>query len=113
MFKVIVIATDGSQAGDLAISFAKNLAVEQKSRLLVVHVDELVPGRGGAHHIQVLEPEMKQRSGARSRGYRQKDLMRSSSYTKWRSAARRTRSQTLPLPPEPTLSFWAVSEAGR
>jgi nucleotide-binding universal stress UspA family protein len=59
MFKVIVVATDGSEAGDRAMSFAKDLATEQKSRLLVVHVDELVPGRGGAQHSVVVEPEMK------------------------------------------------------
>jgi nucleotide-binding universal stress UspA family protein len=59
MFKVIVIATDGSEAGDRAMAFAKDLATEQKSRLLVVHVDELVPGRGGAEHSVVLEPGLK------------------------------------------------------
>lgn len=59
MFKVVVVATDGSEAGDLAMSFAKDLAVDQKARLLVVYVDELVPGHGGAHHAQALEPEIK------------------------------------------------------
>jgi nucleotide-binding universal stress UspA family protein len=59
MFKVIVVATDGSDSGDLAMSFAQDLAAEQKSRLLVVHVDELIPGRGGAQHSVVVEPEMK------------------------------------------------------
>jgi nucleotide-binding universal stress UspA family protein len=59
MFKVVVVATDGSEPGDLAMSFAKNLAVDQKARLLVVYVDELVPGHGGAHHAQALEPELK------------------------------------------------------
>jgi nucleotide-binding universal stress UspA family protein len=63
MFKAILVATDGSGAGDLALAYAKELAVDQKARLLVVHVDELVPGHGGAHHVQALEPEMKTRIG--------------------------------------------------
>jgi nucleotide-binding universal stress UspA family protein len=61
MFKAILIATDGSKAGDLALVYATELAVDQKARLLVVHVDELVPGHGGAHHVQALEPEIKTR----------------------------------------------------
>lgn len=63
MFKTILVATDGSGAGDLALAYAKELAVDQKARLLVVHVDELVPGHGGAHHVQALEPEIKTRIG--------------------------------------------------
>jgi nucleotide-binding universal stress UspA family protein len=59
MFKVVVVATDGSDPGDLAMAFAKDLAVDQKARLVVVYVDELVPGHGGAHHAQALEPEIK------------------------------------------------------
>jgi nucleotide-binding universal stress UspA family protein len=61
MFKVMLVATDGSEAGDLALEFAKDLAVDQKARVLVVHVDELVPGHGGAHHAQALEPEIQSR----------------------------------------------------
>ncbi len=61
MFKVVLVATDGSEAGDLAMSFAKDLAVDQKARLVVVHVDELMPGHGGAHHVQALEPEIQTR----------------------------------------------------
>lgn len=64
MFKVILAATDGSEAGDRALEFAKGLAVEQKARMVVVYVDELVPGHGGAHHAQALEPEIKTWIGA-------------------------------------------------
>jgi nucleotide-binding universal stress UspA family protein len=63
MFKVVVVATDGSEPGDLAMAFAKDLAVDQKARLIVVYVDELVPGHGGAHHAQALEPEIKTKIG--------------------------------------------------
>lgn len=59
MFKVILVATDGSPAGDLAVEFGKDLVVDQKARMIVVYVDELVPGHGGAHHVQALEPEIK------------------------------------------------------
>jgi nucleotide-binding universal stress UspA family protein len=63
MFKVVVVATDGSDPGDHAVAFAKDLAEDQKARLLVVYVDELVPGHGGAHHAQALEPEIKAKIG--------------------------------------------------
>jgi nucleotide-binding universal stress UspA family protein len=63
MFKVVVVATDGSEPGDLAMAFAKDLAVDQKARLLDIYVDELVPGHGGAHHAQALEPEIKTKIG--------------------------------------------------
>jgi nucleotide-binding universal stress UspA family protein len=59
MFKVVVVATDGSAPGDLAMAFAKDLVIDQKASLRVVHVDELVPGHGGAQHVQALEPEIK------------------------------------------------------
>jgi nucleotide-binding universal stress UspA family protein len=58
MFKVVVVATDGSDPADLALTFAKDLAVDQKARLVMVYVDELIPGHGGAHHAQALEPEI-------------------------------------------------------
>ena len=59
MFNVILVATDGSPAGDLAVEFGRDLVVDQKARMIVVYVDELVPGHGGAHHAQALEPEIK------------------------------------------------------
>jgi hypothetical protein len=49
MFTVIQVATDGSPAGDLALEFGKDLVVDRKARMIVVYVDELVPGHGGAH----------------------------------------------------------------
>jgi nucleotide-binding universal stress UspA family protein len=62
MFRVILIATDGTQAGDAAVAFAGNLASEQGCcRVRVVHVDELIPGHGGLHHSQALEPEIQTR----------------------------------------------------
>src|ERR1035437_1236707 len=54
MFKVVVVATDGSDPGDLAMAFAKDLAVDQKARLVVVDVEfqiHQVKVSGPAHAI--------------------------------------------------------------
>ncbi len=61
MFRVILIATDGTEAGDAALAYGRDLAVEQGCRMRVVHVDELIPGHGGVHHSQALEPEIQTR----------------------------------------------------
>lgn len=61
MFRVILVATDGSEAGDAAVAYARTLAVEHGCRVRVVHVDELIPGHGGVHHSQALEPEIQAR----------------------------------------------------
>jgi nucleotide-binding universal stress UspA family protein len=61
MFRVILIATDGTEAGDAAIAYARDLAIEHGCRVRVVHVDELIPGHGGIHHSQALEPEIQTR----------------------------------------------------
>jgi nucleotide-binding universal stress UspA family protein len=58
VFKTIVVATDGSDSGDQALAAAKALATESKGRLVVVYVDELVPGRLGAQHARVLEHDL-------------------------------------------------------
>jgi nucleotide-binding universal stress UspA family protein len=61
MFRVILIATDGTEAGDAAMAYARDLAIEHGCRVRVVHVDELIPGHGGIHHSQALEPEIQTR----------------------------------------------------
>jgi nucleotide-binding universal stress UspA family protein len=61
MFQVILVATDGSEAGDAAVAYAHTLAVEQRCRVRVIHIDELIPGHGGVHHSQALEPEIQAR----------------------------------------------------
>jgi nucleotide-binding universal stress UspA family protein len=47
MFKSIIWATDGSQAADAAKPYVKSLALEHKSEVVVLHVDQLLMGRGG------------------------------------------------------------------
>ena len=46
MFKVIVWATDGSSRAEQALPFAKELAKANGARLVVVHVNEFMGGRG-------------------------------------------------------------------
>jgi len=49
MFKTILIATDGSADGDRALALATSMTVETQSRIVVVHVVELVGGKGGVY----------------------------------------------------------------
>jgi nucleotide-binding universal stress UspA family protein len=47
MFDRIVIATDGSAHGDRALDLARSLLSGETARLTVVHVTELIGGKGG------------------------------------------------------------------
>jgi nucleotide-binding universal stress UspA family protein len=47
MFKTIVLGLDGSESSDRALEHATALAKEQASTVRVVHVVEIVAGRGG------------------------------------------------------------------
>jgi nucleotide-binding universal stress UspA family protein len=47
VFKTIVLALDGSESSDRALAYATTLAKEQGSNVRVVHVVEIVVGRGG------------------------------------------------------------------
>ena len=47
MFKTIIWATDGSEAADRALPTALELTAEANGRLLVVHANERLGGRGG------------------------------------------------------------------
>jgi hypothetical protein len=58
MFKVIIWAADGSRGAELALPYAKGLALAQRARLLVVHVDELAVSRGGGSSVYVDEAEV-------------------------------------------------------
>ena len=49
MFDSIVIATDGSAHGDRALELARSLLRDETARLTVVHVVELVGGKGGVY----------------------------------------------------------------
>lgn len=47
MFKTIIWATDGSEAADRALPAALDLTAEAHGKLLVVHADAHLGGRGG------------------------------------------------------------------
>jgi nucleotide-binding universal stress UspA family protein len=47
VFKTIVLGLDGSDSSDRALQYATTLAKEQGSSVRIVHVVEIVAGRGG------------------------------------------------------------------
>jgi nucleotide-binding universal stress UspA family protein len=47
MFKTIVLALDGSEGSQRAIPMATELAQRDNARLVIVHVDERIVGKGG------------------------------------------------------------------
>ena len=58
MFSKIVLALDGSDPSDRAIPFAQELAKQSGGRIDVVHVREIVGGRGGVHSVRVDEDSL-------------------------------------------------------
>jgi nucleotide-binding universal stress UspA family protein len=59
MFEVIVWATDGSPSAEEALPFAAGLAKSGGARLVIVHVDEVIPTRGGGtYHVQADETDV-------------------------------------------------------
>ena len=57
-FKVIIWATDGSEVANDALPYVKSVAQAQGSKLVVVHVDEFVVGRGGGYSVHIDEPQV-------------------------------------------------------
>ena len=52
MFKTIVLAIDGSESSDRAVTFAGDLARESGGRIVAVHIKELIAGRfAGPVHV--------------------------------------------------------------
>ena len=58
MFKTIVWATDGSDAADAALPYAKGLAEGEGHKLVVVHSKELLRGRAGGYPMNADEDEL-------------------------------------------------------
>lgn len=56
MFKTIVVGYDGTPYGDAALSTARSMA-GIGTRLVIVHVSEILTGRAGAYPRHVDEPE--------------------------------------------------------
>ena len=69
MFSRIVVATDGTESGEAAVSFTTALAQEQGAVVRVVHVNELlVGGRGVAAESELEAMDIVDRAVARLRG---------------------------------------------
>jgi nucleotide-binding universal stress UspA family protein len=58
MFKTIVWATDGSETADRGLPYAKGLAEGKDKALVVVHVKEILVGRGGGYPVHPDEDEL-------------------------------------------------------
>jgi len=58
MFKTIIWASDGSDSADRALPTALDLVAEGNAKLVVVHADELLGGRGGRVPSLADEPEV-------------------------------------------------------
>ena len=58
MFKTIVWATDGSDAADRALPYAKSLAEGPGRTLVVVHAKELMVGRSAGYPVLADEDEL-------------------------------------------------------
>ena len=58
MFKTIVWATDGSDAADAALPYAKGLAEGEGHKLVVAHSKELLHGRAGGYPMYADEDEV-------------------------------------------------------
>ncbi len=61
MYKTIVVGTDGSIEADSAFAFATKLAEQDGARIIVVHVQEFVGGKGGIYPLHIDEDEIMER----------------------------------------------------
>src|SRR5437016_122715 len=58
MFNTIIWATDGSEAADAALPYAKGLAESEGNTLVVVHSKEVLRGRAGGYPMYANEDEL-------------------------------------------------------
>jgi nucleotide-binding universal stress UspA family protein len=63
MFDTIVTATDGSAHGDRALELARSLLSGETAHLTVIHVVELVGGKGGVYPRAADEDRRRERIG--------------------------------------------------
>jgi nucleotide-binding universal stress UspA family protein len=61
MFRKIVWATDGSEPAARSLPFARNLAREPGTELVVLHVDQLLVGRAAGNSVLADESEVRAR----------------------------------------------------
>ena len=65
MFKTIIWATDGSEAAGRSLPVAIDLTAAANGRLLVVHADELLGGRGAGAHVLADEDDLQSELAAK------------------------------------------------
>jgi nucleotide-binding universal stress UspA family protein len=58
VFEALVLALDGSEGSQPAIPVATELATRYGSKLVIVHVDERIPAKGGVHPVRVDEEQI-------------------------------------------------------
>jgi nucleotide-binding universal stress UspA family protein len=61
MFKTIIWATDGSEAADDALPFAKALADVDGAELIVLHANEVFVGRAAGYPVLADETELEEK----------------------------------------------------
>jgi nucleotide-binding universal stress UspA family protein len=61
MFETIVWATDGSELADRALETVKDLAAIHDSKVVALHVNELLPGLYGGAPIRTDDPDLRER----------------------------------------------------
>ena len=61
MFETIAWATDGSELADAALGHVRKLAEVHGSRIVAVHANEVIPGRGGNAPVLADEPDIREK----------------------------------------------------
>jgi nucleotide-binding universal stress UspA family protein len=61
MFETIAWATDGSELADKALESVRELAEIHGSRIVAVHANELLTGRGGGAPLYADEPDLREK----------------------------------------------------
>ena len=65
MYETIIWATDGSELADGALPFALALAERDDAELVVLHINEVTPGRAGGYPVLTDEAEIRPQLEAR------------------------------------------------
>jgi nucleotide-binding universal stress UspA family protein len=61
MFETIAWATDGSELADKALDHVRGLAKTHGSRIVAVHANQMITGRGGGGPVLADEPDLREK----------------------------------------------------
>jgi nucleotide-binding universal stress UspA family protein len=67
MFTTIVLGLDGSEGSKLAVPVASELAERNGARVVIVHVDERIPAKGGVHPVRADEEQVREQLDEQAR----------------------------------------------